>query len=318
VLGQEPARPLPGQASLTSPDAPARQRIAVLLLAVLPILGGCAGAAEVTGVATQQDLFQLRTELAQAQQNAQRAKAEVDALIAQLGSRGRDYTEGERHTTAAAQRLDGLASTLATLSARVDELSAQVDTLGRQLRVAATPGRPAQVPPAQAPPAPAPPSSTPPAGPPAALAAPGRPTTGALQPQDIYQAAYIDFSRGSYSLAIAGFREFLRRFPEHELAGNAQYWTGEGYLALARGHANAAQADKEAEALNQAVQEFKKVVANYPRADKVSTALYKEALALIELKQPQQAVARLQYLVDNFPQAEETPLAKERLAALKR
>ncbi len=298
------------------PDVSVRRRTAVLLLAVLLIVGGCAGAAEVTGVATQQDLFQLRTELAQAQQNAQRAKAEVDALTAQLANRGREYSEGDRHTTAATQRLDGLASTLATLSARVDELSAQVEALGRQLRVPTTPAAPGR--PAQVPPAPTPPSSTPPAAPPAALAAPGRPTTGALQPQDIYQAAYIDFSRGSYSLGVAGFREFLRRYPDHDLAGNAQYWIGEGYLALARSYANATQADKEVEALNQAVQEFRKVVANYPRADKVATALYKEALALIELKQPQQAAARLQYLVDNFPQAEETPLAKERLAALKR
>src|SRR2546425_652360 len=131
-------------------------------------------------------------------------------------------------------------------------------------------------------------------------------------------SAYIDFSKGSYSLAIAGFREFLRRYPDHDLAGNAQYWIGEGYTALARSYANADQADKEAASLNQAVQEFRKVLANYPRADKASTALYKEALALIELKQPQQAAARLQYLVDNFPQAEETPLAKERLASLRR
>ncbi|MBI2158664.1 MAG: tol-pal system protein YbgF, partial [Candidatus Rokubacteria bacterium] len=49
----------------------------------------------------------------------------------------------------------------------------------------------------------------------------------------------------------------------------------------------------------------------------VPTALYKEALALLELKQPAIAQARLQYLVDNFPQAEETPLARERLASLK-
>src|SRR2546422_8590803 len=51
------------------------------------------------------------------------------------------------------------------------------------------------------------------------------------------QAAYIDFSKGSYSLAIAGFREFLRRYPDHELAGSAQYWIGEAYLSLARGPA---------------------------------------------------------------------------------
>ncbi len=135
--------------------------------------------------------------------------------------------------------------------------------------------------------------------------------------EDIYQAAYIDFSKGSYSLAIAGFREFLRRYPDHELAGSAQYWIGEAYLSLARGFTDSAQGEKASESLEQAVQEFKKVLANYPRAEKVPTALYKEALALIDLKQPGLAQARLQYLVDNFPRAEEISLARERLAALK-
>ena len=286
------------------------RRKTALLLAPLLIAGGCAGAAEVTGVAMQQDVFQLRSEVARVQQTAQRAKTELDGLSVQLDRRVRDQqTEGERQSAAVTQRLDGLASTLSTLSARLDELATQVDGLGRQLRG----GAPAAARPAA--PAPAPPPA---AAPLAAPVAPARPTTGALQPQDIYQAAYIDFSKGSYSLAIAGFREFLRRYPDHDLAGNAQYWIGEGYTALARSYANADQADKEAESLNQAVQEFRKVLANYPRADKASTALYKEALALIELKQPQQAAARLQYLVDNFPQAEETPLAKERLASLRR
>ena len=159
-----------------------------------------------------------------------------------------------------------------------------------------------------APGAPAAAPATPPPG--------GRPATGALTPQDIYQAAYIDFSKGSYPLAIAGFREFVRRFPDHELADNAQYWIGEAELGLSRGYANQGQADKATEALEHAVQEFRKVVANYPRGDKTPAALYKEALALLDLKQPGLAKARLQYLVDNFPQAEETPLARERLASL--
>jgi TolA-binding protein len=144
-----------------------------------------------------------------------------------------------------------------------------------------------------------------------------RPTTNTLQPQDIYQAAYIDFSKGSYSLAMAGFREFLRRFPDHALAGNAQYWIGESHLSLARGHANAGQADRATQELEQAVQELRKVVANYPRGEKAPTALYKEALALLELKQPGLAQQRLEYLVANFPQSEETPLARERLAAIR-
>jgi tol-pal system protein YbgF len=288
----------------------------ILLLALLLLVGGCAGSVEVTGEATKQDVFQLRADLAQAQQNAQRARAELDTLTAQLERRVREQqSDGERQTATLMQRMEGLSSTLATLSARVDELAAQLEAAGRQPGADAPPVRPA---PAPASAAPAPPSPAPLAAPPAVPAAVAPPATGALQPQDIYQAAYIDFSRGNYSLAIAGFREFLRRYPAHDLAGNAQYWLGEGYLGLARAYANAVQADKEAEALSQAVQEFRKVLVNYSRADKVSTALYKEALALIELKQPQQAAARLQYLVENFPQAEEAPLARERLAALKR
>jgi tol-pal system protein YbgF len=157
-----------------------------------------------------------------------------------------------------------------------------------------------------------------PAPPATATPGPGAPpATNALQPQDIYQAAYIDFSKGSYALAMAGFREFLRRFPEHPLAGNAQYWIGESHFSLARGHANTGQPDKASQELEQAVQELRKVVANYPRGEKAPTALYKEALALIELKQPGLAQQRLEYLVANFPQAEETPLARERLAAIK-
>ena len=39
-------------------------------------------------------------------------------------------------------------------------------------------------------------------------------------------------------------------------------------------------------------------------------------MALFELKQVKVAQARLQYLVDNFPQSEEAPLARERLKNL--
>ncbi len=299
MLGQEPARALPRQAPLS--PVTGRRRTRVLLL-VFVLTAGCESAAEVTGVATQQDLLQLRTDLSQTQQTAQRAKADVDNLATQLGRGGRGPGgEGEQLTKALADRLDGLATSLATLKSRVDELAASVDTLRRQGQAAA-PARPVPVP------VPGAPSSPPP---------PARPTTGALQPQDVYQAAYIDISKGSYSLAIAGFREFLRRYPDHDLAGNAQYWIGEAYLSLARGYGSSDQ-DKATESLNQAVLEFRKVLANYPRGEKVATAVYKEALALIELKQPQIAQQRLQYLVDNFPQAEEAPLARERLAALKK
>ena len=291
-------------------------------------LAGCAEVQEATGVATQQDLLQLRQEMLAAQQSSQRARADADSVSTQVDKRVREQTgEHDRQVATLTRQIDSLNDTVTTLSGRVDDLTTKLDAVNRQLRGAAPGAGPAATAPRPAAGASAAPAggttpgastATPTAPAPGPVAAvPPRPTTGALQPQDIYQAAYIDFSKGSYSLAIAGFREFLRRYPDHELAGSAQYWIGEAYLALARGFTDQSQNEKASESLEQAVLEFKKVQANYPRADKVPTALYKEALALIDLKQPALAQARLQYLVDNFPRAEETSLARERLTTLK-
>jgi tol-pal system protein YbgF len=291
--------------------------------------------AEVTGTATQDDLMQLRTDVAALQASSRQMKNQLDTLAPPTESRGREQGgESDRQTAALARRLDGLATSLTGLSTRVDDLSARVEALSRQPRGAAIPpastAAPTGPPPssASAPtttsaPRSAPPGTATPTTPPAPTTASPTPTpgarsaTGGLQPQDLYQAAYIDFTKGSYPLAITGFREFLRRYPEHQLAPSAQYWIGEAHLSQARGFADSGQNDRANEELSRAVQEFRKVLANYPRADKAPAALYKEALALIDMKQPALAQQRLQYLIETFPQAEETPLARERLAALR-
>jgi TolA-binding protein len=285
----------------------------VLVLGAV-VLGGCATAAEMTGTATQQDLMQLRADVTQLQLALQRAKTDAERQQTAVDTKlGEQTAQRQRQADDLARRMEALTSSVTALSTRVDDLASRLDMLAR--RAAAPPSTRAPA----APSAPAPPTAVRPAVPAPGSPAPApRPaTTAAIQPQDIYQAAYIDFSKGSYVLSVGGFKEFLRRYPEHDLADNAQYWIGEAHFSLSRGHANAGQADKAKEELERAVQEFRKVIANYPRGDKAPTALYKEALALVELKQPAVAQARLQYLIDNFPQAEEAPLARERLAALK-
>jgi tol-pal system protein YbgF len=270
----------------------------------------------VTGTASQQDVETLRADVIALQASVRQLKAQLDGLAPQIEGRTREYAgASERQAAGLAQRVEGLSTTLASLSRRVDDLGAKLETMSRQAPPA-SPGPSVMTPPPAASPAPratvpAPSSTT-------ATPRPGaRPSTGALQPQDVYQAAYIDFSKGGYALAITGFREFLRRYPDHELAPNAQYWIGEAHLAIARGHIDGGRGEEATKELQQSVQAFRQVVANYPRSDKAPAALYKEALALIELKQPAVARSRLQYLVENFPQAEETPLARERLAGLK-
>jgi tol-pal system protein YbgF len=266
-----------------------------LLLGVVVVSGGCA---DVSEQAMQQDIAQLRQDLNALTLAVHRGRGDTETVLGQLERRTREQAgETAKQIADLGARLDALSSEVARVSARLDEISQRLDSLSRQSPGGGSPrgGGSSQ--------APAP--------------SPAQPATGGPSAQESFQAAYQDFSKGLYPLAISGFREFLRRFPDSPLADGAQYWIGEAYFSMARASAAAGQPEKAKEALEQAVQEYRKVIVNYPRGSKVPTALYKEALALLELKQTALAQSRLQYLLDHFPQAEEAPLAKERLAALK-
>jgi tol-pal system protein YbgF len=274
--------------------------------------------------ATSEDLRQIRSDVNRLQRTVQRMQ-NLEVSGGATGGPTREHiTQVEGRVTSLSKQIEALTASVASLNRRADELTARLDTQARQSiapapppprPVTALPPTPSVTGPSTGPPPPAP---APAPSPGVATVPPGpRPPATAPGPQDMYQAAYIDFSKGSYPLAITGFREFLRRYPDHTLAGNAQYWIGEAQLGLARSQTNAGQTDRAIPALEQAVQEFRKVVANYPRSAQAPAALYKEALTLIELKQPTVAEARLQYLVENFPHAAEASLARERLAALK-
>jgi tol-pal system protein YbgF len=293
------------------------RRSVTLLLGLAFVYGGCAGVHDATGTATQRDFADLREEFQALSTNIQRAQRQTQSSVDRIDQRTQnDVAETRNQLRALGARLERVESSVNTLATRLEEINQRVDGIRRP---GTQPPVTSAVPPAGSPIAPGPPVVTPtPAPAPGGSASPSpRPATGALQPQDVYQMAYLDFSKGSYALAVEGFREFIRRFPRDDRADDAQYWIGESHLALARSHEKD-QPEKATQELEIAVREFRKVVANYPRGEKVPTALYREALTLLELKQTGLAQARLQYLVDNFPRAEEAPLARERLAALRK
>jgi TolA-binding protein len=196
-------------------------------------------------------------------------------------------------------RLDELGREAGQLQGRVDELRRRIDTLALQFETVGAPAGSGSAQPA-----------------PATVAQ--RPTTPGAQASDLYQTAYIDFTRGHYNLAIAAFREYVRLYPGTPLTEKAQYWIGESHFSLARAHQARGEADRAVQELERAVQEFRRVVIAYPRGDRVPAAIYKEALALSELGQLQLAEARLQFLVDQFPSTEEAAQAKDELARLRK
>jgi TolA-binding protein len=256
---------------------------------------GCASGAD---EAVQQDLAQMRRDLDALNLAVHRSRGETETVLSQLERRTREQSgDSARQLSAMNARIDGLTAEMNRLSARLDDLAHRLDSQSRP-QGAGPGGRPA-------------PSPVPTPSPSGGARSPGDGTA-----EESYKAAYLDFTKGNYTLAIAEFREFVRRHPDASQADGAQYWIGESYFSMGRAAASAGQAEKAREALEQSVQEFRKVFVNYPRGRQVPTALYKEALALVELKQVKVAQARLQYLVDNFPQSEEAPLARERLKNL--
>jgi tol-pal system protein YbgF len=125
-----------------------------------------------------------------------------------------------------------------------------------------------------------------------------------VDPDQLYNSAYLDLTKGSYDLAITGFTNYLKYFPETEQAGNAQYWLGECYYAKKN--------------YTRAAIEFHKVLENYSTGAKVPSALYKLALSLLELKSANQAEKYLRELIDKYPTTQEAKLAEQKLKKIKK
>jgi tol-pal system protein YbgF len=80
--------------------------------------------------------------------------------------------------------------------------------------------------PSRPPPGPAPSTAPPPSS--ANAGATAASSAGADQ---LYKDAFNLLQEGDYAGAEKGFKSFVQRYPQHILAGNAQYWLGETYYA---------------------------------------------------------------------------------------
>jgi tol-pal system protein YbgF len=121
-------------------------------------------------------------------------------------------------------------------------------------------------------------------------------------PTLLYQTAYRDYQRGNYDLAIAGFRDFVAKFPKSDLADNAAYWIGESLYSQKKYRDSIAQ--------------FDLVVNDYPTSDKVPSALLKKGYAYISLGEKAQGIVQLQYVVHEHPKSPEATKAREELKKL--
>src|SRR5258706_13437148 len=121
-------------------------------------------------------------------------------------------------------------------------------------------------------------------------------------PMQTYQAAYRDYQRGNYDLAVSGFRDFAAKNPNSELSGNAPYWIGESLYSQKK--------------YREAIQQFDSVVTKYPKSDKVAGALLKKGYSYIALGEKSQGIVQLQYVVHEQPTTPDAALARQKLKSL--
>ena len=110
-------------------------------------------------------------------------------------------------------------------------------------------------------------------------------------PESLYERSNESLLRRQFGEAEAGFRTFIEKFPDHSLAGSAQYWLGETYYA---------QSD-----FRQAAQAFLQGYKQYPKSRRAADSLLKLGISLNRLGQKQQACASYDAVSSEYPKAVE-------------
>lgn len=124
--------------------------------------------------------------------------------------------------------------------------------------------------------------------------------TGSTQsPESIYYTAYSDYIKKNYDLAVEGFKQFIRLYPNNGLADNSLYWIGECYYSQKK--------------YQEAVDTFKELKANYADGDKVPDSILKEGFALIEMGKQTDGIDVLKEVISKFPLSEEASLAQQKI-----
>lgn len=117
-----------------------------------------------------------------------------------------------------------------------------------------------------------------------------------------YNRYYRALRAGNHAFAITGFGHFIERHPKHPYADNARYWLAEAFY--------------DQREYQRALDEFNKVLRDYPDGNKVPDALLKIAYCHISLGHTAKARAVLTELSERFPRSRPALLGAKRRVTL--
>src|ERR1039458_2376451 len=128
------------------------------------------------------------------------------------------------------------------------------------------------------------------------------PPVQAPPPDVLYQNAMIDYNAGKTDLATQEFAQFVKSYPDNDLAGNSYFYLAE--TAYRQGN------------YQEATKNYDLALQNFPSGNKAASAQLKKGFSLIELGQKENGIAELQHVIKRYPRSNEALQARDRLHKL--
>ena len=121
-------------------------------------------------------------------------------------------------------------------------------------------------------------------------------------PDVLYNNALRDYNGDKNDLAVQEFSDYLKYYPNTDLAGNCYFYLGE--IQFRQGN------------YQQAAQSYDQVMQNFPTGNKTASAQLKKGFSLIELGKQDDGVTELRHVIQRYPKSNEALQARERLRKL--
>jgi len=214
-------------------------------------------------IALRESQLRLQAQLQELTDSIQTIQAAIDEMTFKLETSRKD-TEAE---------IEALRVNIESINNEINNLRAKLETLSV--------------------PSPAGPSITP---------SPAPEEQPPASPEAMYKKALQMFNQGKIVQARKAFQTFLQKYPEHELADNAQFWIGETYY-------------KEGN-YEEAILAYDNLLKKYPNSNKLPEAMLKQAYAFANIGDVNTARVILKALLKKFPNSDMASYAEKKLKEL--
>jgi tol-pal system protein YbgF len=118
----------------------------------------------------------------------------------------------------------------------------------------------------------------------------------------LYNNALRDYNGGKNDLSVQEFNDYIKFYPNTDLAGNAYF-----YLAEIQFKAGDYQ---------KAIENYDLVLQNFPGGNKAAGAELKKGFALLESGKEDEGAQELKRVIQRYPRTNEAIQARERLRKL--